>query len=115
IVGAKLTLANGQIVPGVLGNIDLGDPISTEHFLAVTVFDASGGRFRLARYHDIDYSRRGPIALASFLGLPVSSVFPIRYDVSDIAVGDAECLRRIILEVPASRLSDEELVELAVK
>jgi hypothetical protein len=115
VVGAELTLANGQVVLGVLGNIDLGDPVSTEHFLTVTVFTRSGGRFDLARYHDVDYARHGPTALAPFLGLEVTSVFPIRYDVSDVAVGNAECLRRSILAVPVSRLSQEKLIELAVK
>ena len=115
LVGTELTLANGQPVQGVLGNIDLGDPVSTEHFLTVTVFNKSGKRFDLARYHDFDYSRRGPSALASFLGLPVGSIFPIQYDISAVATGKAECLCRAIPEVPAARLSKTELINLAIK
>src|SRR5688500_11253466 len=95
-VGVWLTLANGQSVFGVLGNVDLADPVSTEHFLTVTVFRRSGERFDLARYHDVDYSRRDAAALAAFLDLPVDSAFPIRYDIADVAVGNPDCLRRSI-------------------
>jgi hypothetical protein len=114
VVGAQLTLANGQQVFGVLGNIDLADPVSTEHFLTVTVFHR-GGRFDLARYHDADYERRDEVALAAFLGLPVDSVFPIRYDITGVAAGNSDCLRRSIPAAPMSRLSKEELIGLALK
>ena len=114
VVGAQLTLANGQRVFGVLGNIDLADPASTEHFLTVTVFHR-GERFDLARYHDADYERRNAGALAAFLVLPVGSVFPIRYDITGVAVGESDCLRRSIPASPVSRLSKEDLIGLALK
>src|SRR5262249_20707365 len=76
LVGAKLALANGQKLFGILGNIDLADPLSTEHFLCVTVFRPSGESITLARYHDVDYSRRDAVALAAFLCLPLDAVFP---------------------------------------
>ena len=115
LASAHLTLANGHRLPALLGNIDLADPVSTEHFLTITVFHPSGERFVLARYHDVDYERHGPAALAAFLGLPVEAVFPIRYDVSDIALGHADCLSRIVPSVPASRFSQDALIELAVR
>jgi len=115
LASAYLTLANGDRLLAVLSNIDLGDPVSTEHFLALTAFSRSGERFDLARYHDVDYERRGPAALAAFLGLPLDAVFPMRYDVSDVAVGHRDCLCRSIPAVPASRLSREELIGLALK
>jgi hypothetical protein len=114
LVGTQLTLANGQQVFGMLGNIDLADPISTEHFLALTVFNR-GERFDLARYHDVDYGRRDAVALAAFLVLPLNSVFPIRYDITGVAVGNSDCLRRSIPAVPISRLSQEDLIGLALK
>ena len=114
VVGTRLTLANGQQVFGALGNIDLADPLSTQHFLTLTVFHR-GERFDMARYHDVDYSRHDSAALATFLGLPLRSVFPICYDIADVAVGNSDCLRRSIPAVPTSRLSQEALIELALK
>ncbi len=115
LVGAELTLANGQKVFGILGNIDLADPVSTEHFLIVTVFRTSGERFDLARYHDFDYSQRGAVALAAFLDLPVDAAFPMRYDITDVAVGHPDCLRRTIPAAPLSRLSRKDLMALALR
>jgi hypothetical protein len=115
LVGAELVLANDQSVWGALGNVCLADPVSTEHFLSVVVFHPSAGRFELARYHEADYSRRGPAALSACLGLPVDSVFPISYDISDVAVGHPDCVRRSIPAVPTSRLSPDALIALALK
>jgi hypothetical protein len=110
-----VTLANGQRLLALLGNIDLADPVWTEHFLTITIFGPSGQRFDLARYHDVDYGRHGPAALAAFLGLPLEAIFPMRYDLSDIALGHAQCLSRGVPAVPASRLSQDALIELAVR
>lgn len=115
LVGAQVTLANGQRLDALLGNIELNDPLSTEHFVSVDVFNSKGRRFDLARYHDVDYSRRDDRALAKFLRLAVKAVFPMHYDISDIAVGHADCLRRSILAVPKSRLSEKELTALALR
>jgi hypothetical protein len=115
LASAHLTLANGHRVLALLGNIDLADPVSTEHFLTISVFSPSGGRFDIARYHDVDYDRRGPVGLAAFLGLPLEAVFPIRYDITDIALGHPDCLSRSVPAVPASRLTQEGLIGLALK
>jgi hypothetical protein len=114
IVGTQLRLANGSQVFGLLGNIDVTDPLSTEHFLTITVFH-QGQRFDLARYHDVDYKRRGSAALAAFLGLPTDAVFPIDFDIRAVAVGNSACLCRSIPAVPVSRLSMKELIGLALK
>jgi len=63
---------------------------------------------------DVDYTRHGAAALAAFLELAVESVFPMRYDITDVAVGRPECLRRSIAALPAERLSEEALIRLAV-
>jgi len=115
LVGAQLTLANAQVVFGILGNIDLADPIRTEHFVTVTVFHPLGARFDLARYHDVDHAQRDSRALAAFLGIAVDSVFPIRYDIADVAVGNLDCQRGQILANPMTRLSQDELIELALE
>lgn len=115
LASAHLTLANSHRVLALLGNINLADPVGTEHFLMLTVFTPSGGRFDLARYHDVDYERHGPAALAAFLDLPLEAVFPIRYDISDIASGHAECLSRSIPAVPPCQLSREDLIQLSLR
>ena len=69
----------------------------------------------LARYFDVDYYRHDAIALSKFIGLPLEFVFPMSYDISDIAVGHAECVSRKIPNVPAARLSEQELINLTFK
>src|SRR6185369_15325393 len=100
---------------GILGNIDLFDPVSTEHFLTVAVFRPSGESFDLARYHDVDYSRRNATALAAFLAVPVEEIFPMCYDITDVAVGHPDCVRRSIPATPSSRLSKKELIAMALR
>jgi hypothetical protein len=63
----------------------------------------------------VDYSLHDPIALAAFLELPVKAVFPMYYDISDVAVGHPESVRRNIFEEPPTRLSQKELVDMAVE
>jgi hypothetical protein len=114
VVGTQLTLCDGQQVFGVLGNISLVDVVKTEHFLTVIIFRSSDEKFGLARYHDVDYSQRDPQALASFLGLSVPQIFPIRYDLTAVAIGPSEFLCGSIpanLEHPLSR---EALATLAL-
>ena len=97
-----------------LGNIDLDSARSTQHFLTLSV--ERGRRwFHLARYHDVDRAREGPLALAHFLELTPAEVFPISYDVSVHVVGDVNVTRGSILAEPVERLSSSELIALAVK
>jgi hypothetical protein len=68
----------------------------------------------LARYHDFDYSERGPRALAEFLGLDLSQVFPITYDLREYAVGDPLALAGTIVANPVDQLSRSEIIALAI-
>lgn len=115
LIGTKLTLADGRRVFAILGNVDLQDPEQTGHFLTVAVFDETGRRFDLARYHDTDFDARGPVAFAQFLRSDTESVFPVQYDISDIATGNPNSLRGSIPAVPKSRLSLDELIQLALR
>jgi hypothetical protein len=115
VIGVQLHLANGDLRWGMLGNISLRDPKPTSHSLTVSVRGADGGWFDLARYHDVDYRDRGPSALAAFLGLAICDVFPIRYDISAVAIGHDGVIRGSIPAEPAERLSEEELIELAMR
>jgi len=114
IVGVPIRLANGTILPGVLGNLDPAQPRLTEHFLTLSVFRSDGAQFHLARYHDFDVAERGPSALASFLGLPIDEVFPITYDASSILAGPTDSLRGSIPVEPQERLTRSEIIALAV-
>jgi hypothetical protein len=114
IIGCKVHLANGTALQGVVANLNLTDPRCNEHFLALSVFGEDGDRFRLARYHDVDFARRGPDALAAFLRLPISAVFPITYDVSDVVSGRHAVLRGVINAEPNERLTRKEIISLAL-
>jgi len=113
LVATSFALPNGSQVWGLLGNLDLTSAEKTSHFLSLSIL-SRGRWFHLARYHDLERAGRGPEALASFLGLAVSEVFPLTYDISNCCVGLAEVVRGAVPAEPLVRLSRTELVALAV-
>ena len=110
VAGVTLRLGSREAV-GLLGNIDLNDPRATREFVSLSVYHA-GSWFHLARYFAFDWDRRGPEQLAAFLGLPVGEVFPIRYDLSGIAVGHQEAVLGRIDAEPEVRLTEAERMDL---
>jgi hypothetical protein len=113
VIGTTVKLANGRTAWTTLCSIDENDPRSTEQFLALSL-ERDGKWFHLARYHDFDYDTRGPEALANFLGLVVDDAFPISYDLSRFVEGNPTALVGKIPKDPRERLSQDELITLAV-
>jgi hypothetical protein len=113
VIGTQVRLANGTQVWALIGNIEVKNPRLTEHFLTLSV-EHAGKWFDLARYHDYDYSDRGPEALSRFLGLKIDDVFPLQFDVRRHAHGDPTALANSILKDPRERLSRSDIVALAV-
>lgn len=111
VVGTKVRLANGDEVWGMLGNVDHSNPRATQHFLTLTVFRGERS-FTLARYHDVGAEKRGPEALARFLGLPLNKVFPITYDIRQLCSGEPAALAGTIEKEPKERLTFAELLAL---
>lgn len=111
LVGTELRLANGLQVWALIGNFDVTNSRSTRHFLTLS-FDRGGKRFHLARYHDVDFAKRGPEALARFLGLQVDDIFPITVDVRRYVRGDPKALTATVLKEPQEKLTDAELMTL---
>jgi hypothetical protein len=110
VIGVRLSFG-GQEVVGLLGNIDLNDPLASREFATLSVW-RDGAWFHLARYFDIEREQYGPEQFAEFLGLPVSEVFPVRYDLSGIAVGHPEVVRGRIDAEPEVRLSSSQRMAL---
>ena len=113
VIGTQVRLANGIQVWALIGNIDVKNPRLTEHFLTLSI-EQGGKWFALARYHDYDYSDRGPKALSRFLGLKIDEVFPLYFDVRRYAHGDPAALANSILKEPRERLSRSDIIALAV-
>jgi hypothetical protein len=113
LIGTYVTLANGARLRAMLGNVDVTNPRSTQHFLALSV-ESAGIWFHLARYHDVDYDARGPGALAAFLGLEVGDVFPIAYDLREFAKDSLAGVSGSVVAEPREKLSSSELIALAV-
>jgi hypothetical protein len=113
VVATKVRLANGSLVWALVGNVDIGNPRLTEHFLTLSI-EKDGRWFALSRYHDFDYSERGPEALAKFLDLPVNEVFPISYDIAQYVKGVSAALSGAILKEPHEKLTRAEIIALAV-
>lgn len=113
LIGTKIKLHNGSTHWVILSNISLHNPRVTKHFIAVSI-ERNGKWFNLARYHDADYSQRGPEQLAHFLELSISDIFPMQYDVRGLVVGNPIILRGMIPIIPEECLTQAELIELAM-
>lgn len=113
VAGTRIHLANCSHVWALIGNVDTHNPRLTEHFLTLSVY-RNRRWFVLARYHDFDYDDHGPAALASFLEMSIDEVFPISYDLSEVAEGDPAALIGRILKEPRERLPRAELIAMAV-
>jgi hypothetical protein len=92
-VGTQVRLANGAKVWAGLGNIFLSDPQKTKKAL-VASFYIGGKWIPLSR--EMNVEMYGPKALARGLGLEVTDVFPVTYDVSSFCRGDVNATRGTI-------------------
>lgn len=113
VVGTQVVLANVERTWALIGNVDTKNSRMTEHFLTLSA-ERNGRWFTLARYHDFDAVEHGPEALAQFLGLAVDEVFPITYDIRQVAKGDEAALQGQIRKAPRERLSRSEIIAMAV-
>jgi len=113
-VGTRVEFHGGSLHWAILSNISLSNARSTKHFLCVSI-DKNNRWFHLARYHDADYECRSPAELAKFIGAPVSDIFPIKYDISRVAAGDRVVFKGLVPEQPSERLTQEQLVALALE
>ena len=114
VIGTRVRLANGSSQVALLGNVDLASREKTTHFLVISFLGANGLGFDLARYHDVDASRRSPEALAEFLKLRVEDVFPIEYDFSELVLADGQVARGLIDARPSVTLTRKQLIALAL-
>jgi len=113
LVGTQVQLANGLRVWALVGNVDGENAKLTEHFITLSI-ERDGRWFHLARYHDPEYTERGPDALARFLGLDIHDIFPISYDLRPYANGEDEVLAARVLLEPRERLTRAQIIALAV-
>ena len=111
IAGVRVHLNNGLQRWATLSNISLENQKRTSQFLTLAI-EHKNKWFVLARYFDVDYEDRGPQKLAAFLGLAVHEVFPIRYDISGIAVGPQDILTGSIRQEPEVKLTREQRLDL---
>ena len=114
IVGTWVTLANWERRFAILSNISATNKTSNDHMIYLWVRVRDEWK-QLARYHDSFYTQYGPQALASALELPVSEVFPIKYDLREIADGDAAALEGTLTEQPIEVLNSVDLIKLALE
>jgi hypothetical protein len=114
LLGTQVRLHNGKFVWAILENVRLDDPIFTSHFLSLSLWTGKDW-FSLARYHDPDFSSRSPDILAAILDTQVGDLFPILYDIRAYCrSGDPSVLQGRVDAVPIRRLSESELIGLAI-
>ncbi len=112
VVGIPIRFAGGTTGYALLGNIDLRHLRKTRQFLTCSLLSRDNDWFHLARYHDSDYARNGPQALARHVNLSLEEVFPITYDISTFARGLDAVVRGSIPAEPVERLTDDERMAL---
>jgi len=114
VVATSVTLANGSTLPANISNVSLNLPSVTREFITTSLW--VGDRwFHLARYFDPEHETYGPDALAGELGLQKEEVFPIRYDISSVAIGTVDVVKGEIPAEPLQRLSKEERMDLILE
>src|SRR5262249_1863196 len=113
VVAVTLRFGDREVF-GLLGNVDLNDVRVTREFATLAVC-RDGSWFQLMRYFDPGYDRHGPDQLAQFLGLSRDEVFPIRYDISGVALGHPEVVKGTIGDEPDVRLTDAERMEMILR
>lgn len=113
LIGTVVSLANRAQVWALIGNLDATNAKLNEFFVTLS-FEKNGKWFHLARYHDPDYRKRGPGALAKFLGLSVPEVFPVSYDTRHLVKGKPAHLKGTVLREPRVRLTRKKIIALAV-
>jgi hypothetical protein len=113
VIGTKLRMANGDWLWALVGNVDERNQALNEQFLTISV-EREGHWFPLARYHDSDYNKRGPLALAEFLSLNLEQVFPISYDLRPYVRGEPSILASEIPKEPSTKLTGDQLIAMAL-
>jgi hypothetical protein len=111
IIGTQVRLSSGLVVWALVGNIDSNNKRLNKHFVTLSL-ERDGKWFHLARYHDFDFTTRGPEQLAQFLGLPVNDIFPIVYDARKFSQGNPDALTDAIEKEPQEKLSRAEIIKL---
>jgi hypothetical protein len=114
LFATQVRFANDSTSWAMLGNVDGRSQRMTQQFLSLSIIK-DGRWFMLARYHDVAADRRNPRRLADFLGLNIDDVFPIHYDISNLASGHRWSLTGLIPKEPGERLSDSELIALSLE
>jgi hypothetical protein len=114
IVGVQVMLADESTTYGILGNVHTNDRERTEVFVTISI-EKNGEWFHLARYFDCDFNSSGPKELGKFLGKKLNEIFPIRYDLRLFSKGDLSALCGVILVAPKKRLTEDEIMEMALR
>lgn len=110
---AEVELANKSKRWALLSNVDSDYKSLNDLFLSIS-FQEEDCWFHLARYFDPDFTWRGPTHLAEFLRLKVMDIFPIKFDISGLAIGKRQALKGNIPLTPRKKLSRKEVLALAV-
>ncbi len=109
LVGTILKLANGQAVRGTLGNISLRNARATRQFIDVEI-SHNGKSYQLQRAAAPMTPYLNAQGLAEALRLRIEQVFPITYDLSDVAVGDPKIIKGSIeAELPENLSPDDRM------
>jgi hypothetical protein len=112
IVACTFILKNGRELVGVMFN--LTDNVSLNAHLANAAFLIDGAWFFLARYHDAELKKYGPVALAARVKQSVGKVFPITYEVLHQFNPPSPAQRGELFATPKKKFSRAQIVALAV-
>lgn len=115
---ANAVLACGKKMTAMLWSIDLTSQRRTEQFIAIA-FWLNDRWWHLSQRPFLSESgnleSHLPNDLASKLGLDLNEVFPIAYDISQIAIGPSEITQGKILIEPREKLTKSQRMALALQ
>ncbi len=114
IISSKVTFSDGSTHLALFQNVSLAGQKVNDHFLSLSV-ERNGEWFPLAQYHNPAIEKYGPLHLAAFMGKTVDDVFPIKYDLREVLNSNSPRLVGIVCAEPPIRLTDEEIISLALE
>ena len=112
LVAIQVELASSEKIWALMGNISPAGEDAFENLIKIS-FRLGEKWFHLARHFDPEYPRLGPEALARAVGLSLSDVFPIRYDIRPYFIDAPHYFSGALQIHPRTKLTREQMRQLA--
>ena len=114
MVTCQFHTPSGEAIWGLVEGIHPDLPLFSKHWRKAYLLRSDGKWFELARYHDYNWSTKGPERCAYFFRSTVHAMFPLRFDISHLSATASSSLVGVFESDPKDRLPRAEIIALAV-